>query len=436
MSLLRTSSLALALALTAVACGSGGSGPSDCTDPNTPGCVVASAKERIQSPSTADVAVVAAENNAFALDLYQQLRTQPGNLFYSPFSISEALAMAWAGSNGGTQTDMVAALRHTLSQDRVHPAMNAIDLALASRGHDAKGADGGAFRLNIANALWGQIGYTFQQPFLDTLGSNYGAGLHILDFIKQPDASRTLINTWVSDRTEDRIKDLLPEGSVTPDTRLVLTNAVYFNAAWFNPFDAKNTKPATFTKRDGSTVQVPTMAGSFELSYGAGDDYAAVSLPYDAGQMEGYELEMVLVLPSGSLDDFEASLDSTKVHDIVKSLGTYDVTITMPKFKIESQFSLADALGKLGMKSAFDPAQADFSKITATDKLYITDVVHKAWVDVDEAGTEAAAATGVVFGDTAAPELREIHLDHPYLFFIRDIQTNTILFVGRVDDPS
>jgi serpin B len=428
--------LPLALALTAIACSSGGGGTSDCTDPSTPGCVVESAKERVQSPSTADVPAVVAENNAFAMDLYQQIRAQPGNLFYSPFSISEALAMAWAGSSGDTQTAMAATLGHTLSQARVHAAMNAVDLALASRGHDAKGADGGSFRLNVANALWGQLGFTFQQPFLDTLGTNYGAGMHIADFVKQPDDSRTLINTWVSDRTEGRIKDLLPAGSVTQDTRLVLTNAVYFNAAWLYPFDATATKPATFTKRDGSTVQVPTMIGGLEASYGTGDDYAAVALPYDAGKQENFDLEMVLVLPSGSIDDFEASLDSHKVHDIIKSMGIYGVSITMPKFKIESQFGLADALTKLGMGVAFDQDKADFSNITTADKLYISDVVHKAWVNVDEKGTEAAAATGVVFGDDALPPPAEIHLDHPYLFFIRDIPTNTILFVGRVDDPS
>jgi serpin B len=398
--------------------------------------MVTSDKPRVESPSNADLGAVVSDNNAFALDLYQQLRAQPGNLFYSPFSISEALAMAWAGARGETEEAMATALHFSLPQDRLHPAMNAVDLALASRGHDAQGSDGGAFRLNIANAMWGQLGYQFQPTFLDALGENYGAGMHVVDFIKSPEDSRGIINQWVSDRTEGKIKDLLPSGTVTPDTRLVLTNAIYFNAAWATPFEAKDTKPADFTRRDGSTIQVPTMAGFPETGYGEGADYAAVSLPYDAGVDKPHELEMVLVLPKGDIDAFEATLDATKLDEVVKSLSEHGVTLTMPRYTIASQFSLNETLGKMGMGVAFDAGKADFTGINAAGKLYISDVVHKAWVTVDEAGTEAAAATGVVFGETSAPEPATLHLDHPYVFFIRDIATKAILFIGRVEDPS
>jgi serpin B len=279
------------------------------------------------------------------------------------------------------------------------------------------------------------MGYSFQPAFLDTLALNYGAGMHVVDFEKAPEAARGIINQWVADRTEDRIKDLLPEGSVTPDARLVLTNAIYFNAAWQNPFKPENTKPLDFTKADGSKVQVPTMAGTLDVPYGEGESYAAVALPYDPGQGQVKQLEMVLVLPKVPLADFEASLDPSRLDEILGSMGPYAVTMTVPKLKIESQLNLADALTKLGMGVAFSDA-ADLSGINGTGGLSISAVVHKAWIDVNETGTEAAAATGVVAGVTSAPPAAEIHLDHPYVFFIRDIQTKSILFFGRVADPS
>jgi serpin B len=344
--------------------------------------------------------------------------------------------MTWAGARGDTEKKMAEALHFTLAQDKLHPAFNAIDLTLASRGQGAKGSDGGAFRLNIANALWGQIGYEFQPAFLDTLGQNYGAGMHIVDFIKDPEGSRGIINGWVSARTEDRIKELLPKGSVTSDAKLVLTNAIYFNAAWLNPFHAQDTKPLDFVRRDGTKIQVPTMVGGQTAPYGQGNGWSAVAIPYDAGMEEIVQLEMVLVMPdAGTLDAFEASLNGAKIASITESLSEYDVSMTMPKFKIESQFSLADALTKLGMGVAFSEG-ADFSGISTQSNLSISDVVHKAWVDVNETGTEAAAATGVVVGDTSAPPSAEIHLDHPFLFFIRDIPTKSVLFIGRVEDPS
>ena len=432
-------SFACALSLAAIGCTSTENPdpdpeqPTECSDGSKAGCVVASDKQRITSPAVpaADLEAAVDGNSAFALDLYQQIRSEPGNIFYSPFSISEALGMTFAGARGATESQMATALHFNLAQAQLHPAFNAIDLALASRGKGAAGKDGQGFRLNVANALWGQTGESFEGPFLDTLAQNYGAGMHVVDFVGATESSRVLINDWVSDRTETRIKELLPKGSIDSDTRLVLTNAIYFNAAWATPFEKAKTAPANFTLGDGSTVKVETMAGYQEAAYGAGADYAAVALPYDGG-----ELSMVLILPTqGTLDAFEAGLTSASLSSLVGGMSTHGVTITMPRFKIESSFSLADQLTKLGMVDAFSDA-ADFSGISGKKGLSIGSVVHKAYVDVSETGTEAAAATGVTLGVTSAPEPAEIHLDHPYLFLIRDNATKSILFLGRVANPT
>ncbi|APR84804.1 Serine protease inhibitor (serpin family) [Minicystis rosea] len=428
MNLRRALPLAGFLSLSAAGCQSS---PTACIDSSTPGCVARSDKQRIQTPNVTDAALADAvkDNTAFAMDLYQQIRREPGNLFFSPYSISSALAMTFAGARGATASHMASALHFTLPQDQLHPAFNALDLALASRGENAEGKDGGAFRLNVANALWGQTGYDFLSPFLDTLAQHYGAGMHVVNFSEAPDKSREIINAWVENETEDRIKNLLPQGSVDPTTRLVLTNAVYFNAAWAEPFKSADTVLADFKKRDGTTVQVQTMSSGREARYGAGSDWAAVELPYD-----GQELSMILVLPAeGAIDTFEASLSGAKLAEITNKLTRHFVTLTLPRFKIESTLSLSDQLSTLGMADAFT-TKADFSGIDGKHDLFIGAVVHKAFIDVNEAGTEAAAATGVVLSVTSVPEPAEIHFNRPYLFFIRD-KSGTVLFFGRVESP-
>ncbi len=432
-----TLSFACALSLSAASCSQTPELPSPvgpvCGETGTPGCIVFSGKARDTDPSVpdADLKAAVAGNTSFALDLYQQLRTEKGNLFYSPFSISEALAIVYAGARAETGAQMAKALRFGLDQAKLHPAFNALDLALASRGKGAAGTDGQGFRLNISNALWGQTGHTFSTPFLDTIAENYGDGVHMADFVADAEGSRKLINDWVAARTEDRIKDLLPQGSISADTRLVITNAIYFNAAWRVPFDATGTKIAPFTRPDGAQVDVQTMSDFRQVLYGDGPDYAAVALPYD-----GAELSMLLVLPpQGTLDAFEASLTADKLATIVSGMTEHGVAITLPRFKIDSSFSLADQLSKLGMPIAFTE-MADFSGIDGKPDLFLSSVVHKAFIQVDEAGTEAAAATGAVVGTTSVPPLAEIHLDHAYLFLVRDNATGTILFLGRVEDPS
>ena len=434
----RTLSLLLALSsLAAIGCTTTNpSEPNDppveeCHDASTPGCVVSSALSRDTSPSVAqpDLAAVAEGNTQLALDLYQQLRAAPGNFFYSPYSISSALAMTWAGARTQTEQDMAAALHFTLPQDRLHPAFNAVDLALESRGQGAAGADGQGFRLNVANALWGQIDYELQASFLDVLAESYGAGMHVVDFAGAPDQSMDLINGWVSDATEGKIEKLLAPENINPSTKLILTNAVYFNAAWENPFEESSTQDAAFTTQAGAVVQVPTMRGSASMPFSEGPGYKAVELPYD-----GNELGMVIILPE-NLDTFEQGLDAARLKEVVDGLELASVDTYLPRFKFKSRFGLKDALSTLGMGVAFSD-EADFDGIRPASKLRISDVVHEAFIGVNEAGTEAAAATAVIVGDGSAPEFKEINLDRPFLFLIRDIETSTVLFVGRVSDPS
>ncbi|MCA9522011.1 MAG: serpin family protein, partial [Myxococcales bacterium] len=368
-----------------------------------------------------DLETLAADNNRFAWKLYQQLRTEDGNLFFSPYSMTLALAMTYAGAKSTTATEMETALEFSLGQSKLHTTLNALDLELAKRGVGAQGADGGKFRLNIVNAIWGRTGYTFLDPFLDTLALNYGAGLFSLDFVGDPDGSRLLINDWVATKTEERIKDLLPGGSVTSDTVLVLTNAIYFNAAWYSPFDEKDTdSDGVFTLLDSTTVKAVMMKQIAELEYKAGDGYQVVQMPYSAGENKAPELSMYLILPdSGTFASFEGGLDSEAIEGIIGGLGTRQVTLTLPRFEFTAQFEASLLLGALGMPTAFTDL-ADFSGMNGIGGLVISKVIHKAFVKVNEQGTEAAAATAVIINDTSVPEPATITLDRPFLFLIRD----------------
>ncbi len=395
--------------------------------------VAQSDKPRVQSPDVAasELEALVAGNSAFAFDLYQAIRKEPGNLFYSPYSISVALAMTYAGARGETERQMAEVLRFRLEQARLHPAFNALDQALASRGAGAKAKDGQPFRLNIANSLWGQAGYKFLPAFLDTLAENYGAGLRLVDFQKSPDVARETINDWVANQTEGKIRDLIPQGAIDALTRLVLANAIYFNAAWMYPFEKDATQDGPFYLLDGSQVVVPMMRLDKHLRYFAGEGVQAVELPYDGG-----EVSMVLLVPDrGTFAAFEEGLSAEVVAGILARMETTSVNLTMPRFKYDSTLSLAGTLKAMGMPDAFS-TDADFSGMDGTRNLAITDVFHKAFVAVDEAGTEAAAATAVIIGLTAMPASPvDLTVDRPFVFLIRDIQTGTILFVGRVLNP-
>lgn len=378
--------------------------------------------------SDAELAELVAGDTAFAADLYRHVSTTSGNLFMSPHSITTALAMTYAGANGATATQMAAALHFTLPPARLHAALDQLDLALASRGQHASSGTI-PFRLRTANSLWGQDGFALQAPFLDTLAVNYGAGVHVLDFRGDPDGSRETINTWVEDQTNHKITDLLPAGSIDESTKLVLTNAIYFSAAWNEPFSPAETADRPFHLATGNAVNVPTLHQVHELRYVAGDGFAAAEIPYD-----GEELAMVVVVPSGDLATFEANLTGATLASIASGLRPYSVDLSLPKFKFDAPIGLRDTLQALGMVDAFTSA-ADLSGIDGTHDLSIADVLHKGFVAIDENGTEAAAATAVIIGDSSVPDTATLAVDRPFVFFIRDVQTGAILFLGRVVDP-
>ncbi len=449
--------------------------PTPTPKPPTPaGEIVRSEKQRVTSPNVAasDLADLVSGNSAFAFDLYQALGEGNGNLFYSPYSISLALAMTYAGARGETAPQMADTLHFILSQDGLHPAFNGLDLELARRSEGPTGQEGEGtrpgpfvpcvlgpqdqglghrtgpygtvpkdqgrrvqgFQLHIANSLWGQIGYVFLSEYLDALAENYGAGLRLLDFANAPEESRVTINDWVSEQTEDRIKGLIPPGGISKITRLVLVNAIYFNAAWQYPFKEELTHDGTFYLLDGGEVTLPMMKQTKSFGYAEGEGYQAVELPYVGG-----ELAMVILLPeAGGFEAFEGSLDAERVEAIVRELAHKRVALTMPKFTFDSSFMLANTLAGLGMPDAFSRGAADFSGMDGTREFFIGEVIHKAFVSVDEAGTEAAAATAVIMvgaaPGTPVPPI-EVTVDRPFVFLIRDIKTGAILFVGRVVNP-
>ena len=381
--------------------------------------------------TNADLAEVVAGNNAFAMDFYQQARKSEGNLFFSPYSLSMALAMTYAGARGETEQQMAQALHFGLPQEQLHPAFNALDLDLSSRASDAEDiGDEQAFQLNIANALWGQSGYPFLGAFVDQLALNYGAGLRLVDFAQAAEEARLEINQWVEEQTQGKIKDLIPEGIPLEMTRLVLTNAIYFKADWQFPFMKEATSEQPFYLLDGNQVQVEMMAQSDPkpLQYLAGDGFQAVEFPY-----VGDEVAMLLLVPdSGSFEEFEQGLDEARLAEIIEALNEEQVSLYMPKFSFTKEITANEVLQSIGMRDAFEPGSADFSGMDGTQSLFIQYVLHKAFVAVDEKGTEAAAATAVIVGKTAImePQVRLV-IDRPFLFLIRDKVNGSILFVGR-----
>ncbi len=370
-----------------------------------------------------------AGNTAFAVDLYHALRAEEGNLFNSPLSISTALAMTYGGARGETADEMAAVMHYDLGQEGTHPAFNALGLALDSRGQAAV-EDGDPFRLHIVNDVWGRTDYAFEASYLDLLALNYGAGLRLLDYVNDPEGSREIINEYIESQTEELIKDLLPEGSITAGTVLVLTNAVYFKASWDTPFEESLTEPAPFNLLGGGVVEAQMMRQDSAMGYAEGEGFQAIEMDY-----KGNELSMVIIAPeAGAFAQFEADLSAERLTDIIDGIEPGNVSLRMPKFKFSDDTGLTQTLQDMGMVQAFNGG--DLSGINGVGGLEITDVLHKAFVAVDEAGTEAAAATAVVVGETSVPVFSEVNLDRPFIFLIRDIETGAILFLGRVVDPT
>ena len=409
-----------------------GSGPIDTAEEGTP--------RAEPSATKTEVSDLVRGNGVFAFDLYRTLSADDGNLFFSPYSISTSLGMTYAGARGETEKQMTDTLGFLLPQDRLHPALYTLHLDLDSRGGGTQNNDPSAFRLSIVNTLWGQQGYHFLDEFTTVVAENYGAGVRSTDFLEQPEESRLRINDWVAEATENRIKDLIPEGKFDDQPpALVLTNAIYFNAAWLHEFSALTT-PAAFHPLQGDTFDVPMMERSDKSRYASGDGYQAVDLRYKFSKMS-----MTILLPdSGTFEEFESSLDYELVTRIHEDMESREVVLAMPKFEFESDVDLVDTLKNMGMRDAFDGSRANFSGMDGRSCmagnprcLFLSDVIHKAFVAVDEEGTEAAAATlqiAIPMSGSALPPV-EFTVDRPFIFLIRDGATGTILFVGRVLDP-
>lgn len=397
------------------------------TESGIPGVYIAKSDlERETSPNvpSEDLVALVQGNSAFAYDLYQKIRSDSGNLFFSPYSISAALAMTYAGARSETEQQMAETLHFALPQERLHSAFNALDLALTSDENEN-------FRLDIANALWGQVGQYFRNDFLDLLATNYGAGMWLVNFMEDAERARIKINDWVSEHTENKIENLLPPGAVDSLTRLVLTNAIYFHASWLFPFSV--TEENTFTLLDNSEVTAQMMSEVEELRYAEGEGYQAVELPY-----KNRDASMIIILPTlDKFNEFETTLNAERVSDIVENLEYRNVYLKMPKFEFEKSLALGQILQEMGVSAAFDPFRADFSGIDDNHDLYITNVLHKAFISVNENGTEAAAATAVIIGASAVPQPPiEMSIDHPFIFMIRHNSTGAMLFFGRVLDPT
>jgi len=395
-----------------------------------PGQLVKSNKPRLTAPVPAEDTIKLTSDNAdFGLDVLRKAASND-NFFASPHSLSIALGMTYAGARERTATQMASALHFTLPSDRLHAAFGALDLALAQR--SKKGVESGKpFELRVVNSLWGQRNYAFLPPFLDLLAERYGAGLSLLDFAGDTEGSRKAINTWVSGQTNARIPELLPVGIVSPATVLVLTNAIYFSASWLEPFETAKTSEGTFAKLDGPATGVRFMHQEKEHLYAEGDGFQAVELLYS-----GQEVSMLVVLPAaGKFADVRTSLNGAKLGAIVAGLGTRRVDLALPKFQFRTALGVKPTLQALGMTDAFNGGVADLSGMDGTRELFIQDVVHQAFVAVDENGTEAAAATAVVVGRTSAPQPATFTADRPFLVFIRDIPTGAVLFMGQVMSP-
>jgi serpin B len=372
-------------------------------------------------PSVEQRALVAG-NTQFAFDLYQILHQEGGNLFFSPYSISLALAMVYTGSDGKTEEQMASALHFEFAPYDLPPVFGALHSELVRRGTRN-------FQLRLANSLWWQEGYDVRQVFLDTLRRRLGATVESLNFLATPEKSRATINEWVSRHSKGKIKELLPQGSITSLTRLVLANAIYFRATWKERFNADFTSDSPFNLLDGRQVTVPMMNQITPFAYTSTDSVQAVELPYISEQFS-----MVVLLPArGQFEEFAGSLTADRVISILEHLSKEMVQVYMPRFEFRSSFRLSSALKDLGMTDAFILGRANFRGMALTRELFLGDLYHQTVVSVDENGTLAVAGTA---GDMPMPIVPTVRLNRPFIFLIRDIETGTILFMGQVVDPS
>lgn len=371
---------------------------------------------------------IARDNTLFALDLYNQLKMTDGNLFFSPFSIFTALAMTWAGARENTAVQMAETLHFTEKPAQFHRAIGDLisQLNAVQKETDVE--------LSIANAIWAQKGYQFLDEFFRIVQQSYQADLKQVDFSSAAESARQAINAWVEQQTNEKIKDLLPPKVLNALTRLVLVNAIYFKGFWDNQFKSRDTREMEFWLLTEVAVKVPMMHQEHQFGYWENDWLQIMEMPY---KEESLSLIVLLPKEKTGITDLEQKLNFENMMAWQSRLRKRKVIVFFPKFKIESQFSLAQTLALMGMPDAFDPELADFSAMVGQKELYISAVIHKAFLEVNEEGSEAAAATGVVVGVTSiAPSPPIFKADHPFVFFIRDNKSQSILFLGRVLNPA
>jgi serpin B len=372
-----------------------------------------------------DGALVVDANNSFALRLYHELSREPGSVFFSPYSISSVLALAYAGARGETASEIAKAMAIQLPAARFHTGSSIVSAQLSRADHQRQ--------LFLANRLWAEKHYRFAPAFLSLLQNNYGVGFEALEFQRDPEAARKIINKWVQDRTRDRIKDLLAPGLVRNETQMVLTSAIYFKAAWVIPFETGQTSPGEFYLTVSQKIRVPMMRRSFaRVRYFASADMVGLELPY-----QNDEFSMILLMSTkvDGLSALEKSLNIEELKKRLSALSLHDVDLAIPRFQATREYSLKAALESLGMVRAWTDA-ADFGGIVpdGSRKLVLSAAVHKAFVEVNERGTEASAATGLVMEMRAYPNAI-FHADRPFVYLIRESKTGSILFMGRVADP-
>jgi serpin B len=390
----------------------------------------------VPPPSDEEQARIARSSNAFATDLWGKVRGAQGNLAVSPASITLALAMTWGGARGRTADEMKQVLHFEGTADEV--------MASAGQLLQAWNTSSGAALLRVANRLFGARNYTFEKPYLEKTEAAFGAPLEPVDFDSGIEATRKAINDWVAQQTEKRIQELLPEQSLKPGlTRLVLVNAIYFKASWEKPFSENHTSPEPFFVTPSVKKDVPLMRRTGDYGYAEQDGVKVLQIPY-----QEETLAMVFVLPDAvdGLEAVERQLTSTQIDDWTTALRKENVNVVLPRFEVSPAASveLGEALAAMGMARAFNPQEADFTGMAnppnPSQRLHISKVFHKAFVKLDEKGTEAAAATAVVMAMRTAMrqprETKDFRADHPFLFFLRDTASGMILFMGRVSDPS
>jgi serpin B len=374
------------------------------------------------------VGELVANNNRFAFDLFHAIAQGEDNIFFSPFSISTALAMTYAGARGDTAEQMANVLRYTLPQAQLHPAFNILNLHLMDT-DDEKG-----FELVLANAIWGQEEIAFRQEFLDLMATNYDAGMRLVNFQSETGrrAAGERINQWASDATAGRISDLVNPDIFTELTRLVLINAITFDGLWEFPFE--DTRKASFMLLNGTTTNVPLMQRRASTVYAAGENWQAAELSY-----QGERAYMLIILPAEDhFEEFVRELDAALVAEIEAAMRLTELALYLPRFSYETDLTLSEPLNNMGMPQAFSENEADFSGIAESPpNLYISHILHKVYLEVDENGTEAAAATAIeieVGEENSKPEVMRV--DRPFILLIRDMEQGAILFLGCIVNPA